>query len=313
MNQYSGKIGNMDYTNSSTLISVVIPCRNHSEELRTCLQGFRKQTTSWPYEIIVVDSAADFKVAEVVSEFPSVRLISSDLGLLPGAARNLGAQFAQGEYLAFTDADCVPEPGWLDAAVDALIREATIVGGPVLDVTPTCLIAAADNLLQFIDFPGQRPDGPASYLPGCNIALSKTAFEELGGFPPHLPVGEDVIFVTAAVARWPDSAQFIRHMKVRHKGRNSFHSFWRHHNAFGYYRARFGLRLRPIFQRLGKQSIYAVMISLSRLPYFVINTLRWNPLGLVRIISLLPLLLLGLAAWAIGFRRGCRNVVVEAK
>jgi len=302
----------MDHTKSSPLISVIIPCRDHSKELRTCLQGLRKQTTSWPYEIIVVDSAADVEVAETVSEFPFVRLISSDLGLLPGAARNLGAQYARGEYIAFTDADCVPEPGWLEAAFSALKRRATIVGGPVLDVTPTSLIAAADNLLQFIDFPPHRRDGPASYLPGCNIALSKTAFEELGGFPPHLPVGEDVIFVTAAAARWPDSAQFIRQMQIRHKGRNSLHSFWRHHEAFGYYRAKFGLRLRPIFQRLGRQSIYAVMISLNRLPYFILNTLRWNPLGLVRLFTLLPLLLLGLAAWAVGFRRGCRNVVVEA-
>jgi glycosyltransferase involved in cell wall biosynthesis len=306
------EIDKMEYTNYSPLISVVIPCRDHSNELRNCFQGLQKQTTNWPYEIIVVDSAADARVAATASLFPFVRLISSDLGLLPGAARNLGAQFARGEYIAFTDADCVPEPGWLDAALGALKKGATIVGGPVLDVMPTCLIATTDNLLQFIDFPPHRRDGPASYLPGCNIALSKTAFEELGGFPPNLPVGEDVIFITAAIARWPNSAQFVRSMQVRHEGRSSLHSFWRHHEAFGYYRAKFGLRLRPVFQRLGRQSIFAAMISLNRLPYFIVNTLRWNPLGLIRLITLLPLLLLGLAAWAVGFRRGCLDAVVEA-
>jgi len=258
-----------------------------------------------------VDSAADAEVVATVSKFPLVRLISSDLGLLPGAARNLGARFARGEYIAFTDADCIPEPDWLDAALGILMQGSKIVGGPILDAMPTNPIAAADNLLQFIDFPPQRRDGPASYLPGCNIALKKSAFDKLGGFPPHLPVGEDVSFITAATARWPNGAQFVRSMLVRHKGRNGFHSFWQHHEAFGYYRASLGLRLRPMFQRFGRHSIYAVMIALYRLPYFIVNTLRWNPLGLARLIILLPLLLLGLAAWAVGFRRGCRNIVVE--
>ena len=90
----------MEYTNYSPLISVVIPCRDHSNELRNCFQGLQKQKTNWPYEIIVVDSAADARVAATASLFPFVRLISSDLGLLPGAARNLGAQFARGEYIA---------------------------------------------------------------------------------------------------------------------------------------------------------------------------------------------------------------------
>lgn len=301
----------MECSNSSPAISVVIPCRGHSSELKDCLQGLQKQTIIWPYETIVVDSAADVKVAETTSAFPWVRLISSDLGLLPGAARNLGARHAQGHYIAFTDADCIPEPNWLDAALGALKRGATIVGGPVSDVLPPRLIPTADNLLQFIDFPPHRPNGAASYLPGCNIALSQNAFDELGGFPSDLPVGEDVIFATAAVARWPDRVQFVNGMRVRHHGRSSLHSFWRHHEDFGYYRAKFGLRLRPVFQRLGIRAIFAALIALNRLPYFIINTVRWNPMGLVRLFTLSPILLLGLTAWAVGFRRGCKEVSME--
>ena len=44
----------------------------------------------------------------------------------------------------------------------------------------------------------------------------------------------------------------------------------------------------------------------SKLGYIVFCTVQWNPVGLLRIIVLLPILLLGLAAWVKGFRHGCR-------
>ena len=45
-----------------------------------------------------------------------------------GPARNGGAALAIGEVLAFTDSDCIPEPGWLAAGLAALSR-GDIVGG----------------------------------------------------------------------------------------------------------------------------------------------------------------------------------------
>jgi glycosyltransferase involved in cell wall biosynthesis len=296
----------MKHPANSPLISVVVPCRGHANELKNCLRGLQEQTTSSPFEIIVVDSASDTAVANVVTAFPSVRLVRSQLGLLPGGARNLGAQHARGEYLAFTDADCIPDPGWLAAAFKALNAGAIVVGGPVLDARPFHPIAVADNLLQFIDDSPHRPDGAVSYFPGCNFAISRTAFYELGGFAIPLPAGEDVLLSSAAATRWPGRVRFVRDIRVRHAGRTNLSAFWRHQEAFGFYRGHLGLRLRPIYQRLGGRTMLAVPIACKRLGYIVFRTVQWNPVGLLRIIVLLPILLLGLAAWVKGFLRGCR-------
>ncbi|MCP4209085.1 MAG: glycosyltransferase family 2 protein, partial [Shimia sp.] len=112
---------------------------------------------STAYEIIVADSTPNSTVADVVAAFPGSRLVRSSTALLPGAARNLGAQHARGAYLAFIDADCVPEPDWLATALAALQAGVKIVGGSILDAYPFHPIAVSDNMLQFADFPRQRP------------------------------------------------------------------------------------------------------------------------------------------------------------
>lgn len=300
------------HTKKSFAISVVIPCRGPARELESCLRGLVGQTLSLPYEIIVVvDSRSDPTVAKVVATFHNVRLVHSLSILLPGGARNLGAYHARSEYLAFIDADCIPESDWITAAIAALNAGATMVGGPVLDAYPLHPIAVADNLLQFVDFPPNRSDGTAAYLPGCNFALSKPAFHELGGFHNDVAAGEDVLFNIAATQRWPRDVRFVRDMRVRHRGRTHLREFWYHQETFGFYRGYLALWLRPIYRLLGCQSVMVIPVVCMRLRYIMFRTAQWNPAGLLHIVLLLPILLFGLTAWAKGFCIGCRKSVEE--
>lgn len=287
------------------IVSVIIPCRCNSGELKQCLERIRMHGI--PSEVIVVDSTSDNSISEVVDQFENVRHVLAGADLLPGGARNLGAHHAKGEYFLFIDADCTPEPGWMMSAISALRTGAKISGGPILDKYPWHPIASIDNLMQFVDFPGKRPDGASSYFPGCNIAITRTVFMELGGFPVDVRAGEDVMFSSAAFEKWPMGLRFVHDMRVRHSGRRNFRAFMKHQEYFGFYRGRLGLRLKPLHQQLGQKMLMIFPVIGIRFYYIMSRTVRWNMPGIFRIIVFFPILIIGLAAWAMGFYRGCRT------
>lgn len=65
----------------------------------------------------------------------------------PGAARNDGARAAQGELLAFTDDDCLPDPGWL-RALCAASAPGTMVGGRTVNALAANRFAEATQHIQ---------------------------------------------------------------------------------------------------------------------------------------------------------------------
>jgi glycosyltransferase involved in cell wall biosynthesis len=104
-------------------VSVIIPILDDYHRLRLCLDGLTIQT--YPadrFEVIVVDNGTD-----LASYVDVRRRKSSQIRQLrekqPGsyAARNHGLSQAEGEIIAFTDADCIPEPSWLQAGVEAVL------------------------------------------------------------------------------------------------------------------------------------------------------------------------------------------------
>jgi mycofactocin glycosyltransferase len=294
-------------------ISVVIPCYRHAAELAGCLSGLAAQVREAAGEVLVVNSEADPAVAAAATR-GGARLVQSPTRLLPGQARNLGAQQALGGLLAFIDADCVPESGWLAAARTALEGGAHLASGPVLHARPLHPIAVSDNLLQFADFPPNRPDGPARYFAGCNLVIRSADFKAVGGFPNViLPAGEDTSFCAAVLARWPGGLHFNRAMRVRHAGRTTFGAFLDHHATFGYCRGALNLHLEPWQRRWGAHPLMAPSVAAKRLSYILGRGWQWDRWQLARTMVLLPIVLPGLFAWASGFRRGLQAIPVARR
>lgn len=189
----------------SLSISVVIPLYNKRDEVGAALCSVLAQTLP-PVEVIVVDDGSTDGGAEVVRTVggPSVRLLSqSNAGV--SAARNRGAAQAQGAYVAFLDADDRWEPGFL-AEIAAMIREFPGCG---IYSTAFWVVGREGR------FPAPCPDRRGVVgnffrdsahryisIPSASV-VPRRVFEQTGGFPVGMKIGEDLYLWVKIARRLP--------------------------------------------------------------------------------------------------------------
>jgi glycosyltransferase involved in cell wall biosynthesis len=174
------------------VISVIVPVRNGMPWLEQQLNALTQQVCEEPWEVIVADNNSTDDTTSLAREwagrFPMIHLIDASKVRGPAAARNAGVRAAQGELLAFCDADDVVQPGWLTAHVSAL-ADADVSAG-VFDAwslnglpNPSPLSYATPPAMTLFGFLPAAGSG--------NLALRRLVFEELRGFSEGLMTGED--------------------------------------------------------------------------------------------------------------------------
>ena len=174
--------------NKKPVVTVLIPTYQRPEMLRVCLAAValaRSRTDAQGIEVIVSDDSRDTRTQEMVAaEFPWVHYVAGPRRG-PAANRNCGARLAHGDWLVFTDDDCVPDPGWLAAYLRAFTHaeDTQLFEGRTR--------ADRQRRSNMEESPVNETGG---YLWSCNMALSTRLFRQLGGFCesfPH-PALEDV-------------------------------------------------------------------------------------------------------------------------
>jgi glycosyltransferase involved in cell wall biosynthesis len=196
-------------------ISVVVPAHNAEATLGATLRALCAQTGD--FEVIVVDSASSDQTAAVAAAVASgdgrVRVLSNPGGE-PASSRNVGVRAAGAPLIAFTDADCVPQPGWLAAGMSAL-RTADLVQGRVLPAGPhrvwdrTLSVGHESGLYETANLFIRR-----------EIAELAGGFRSLPGFREMRPFGEDTWFAwraRRAGARTAFCADAVVHHAVVHR------------------------------------------------------------------------------------------------
>ncbi|WP_052590998.1 glycosyltransferase family 2 protein [Luteipulveratus mongoliensis] len=176
-------------------VSVIVPVYNGLPELQDQLEALSRQTFDGEWELLLVDNASTDGTFDAAQEWVGrlpLRCLRATDRQGPSYARNVGARHAQGEWLAFCDADDVADPAWLERLYAA--REgADMVSGAmgVAELNPPWTVLARGPSAVW----DELPEGPCDYLPfarSCNVLVRRSAFEALDGFDESLPFLEDV-------------------------------------------------------------------------------------------------------------------------
>lgn len=183
---------------TTPFVSVIIPVYNDSERLQKCLESLEHQTyVQQRYEVIVVDNNSTEDLKSVISQFKQAQY---EFESSPGsyAARNKGMERAQGEIFAFIDADCLPQPYWIEEGVQSLKdNSADLAGGQVTFTFspakgPAELYDSVTNMQIKENIETRRISKTA------NLFTYKYVFDKIGLFPAHLKSGGDVMWTKKA-------------------------------------------------------------------------------------------------------------------
>lgn len=192
-------------------VSVLVPFRDNARHIERCIAAILAQEApAGGYEAILIDNGSRDGSRVLAERFADARVIDE---AKPGAyaARNRGVAAARGEILVFTDADCVPEPGWLRQHVDALADPGVdVVLGPrrpARATTPLRLMTLYEETKAAVVFGGT--DKTLYYGYTNNMGVRQRTLVAMGGFQ-EVRRGADSIFVRQLVEERGEQAVCYR-------------------------------------------------------------------------------------------------------
>lgn len=162
-------------------ISVIVPHYQDLANLDLCLAALGAQTLA-PLEIVVADNGSPAGEAAVLKAIAGrARLV-----LAPqrgaGAARNAAVAAARGEILAFTDADCRPQSGWLAAGVERL-KSCDLAGGQMIVLSQDPASRTGPEAFETIfAFRNEDYVTRKNFTVTANLFCSRRVFEAVGPF-----------------------------------------------------------------------------------------------------------------------------------
>ncbi len=222
----------------SPTASIIIPTRNRPQALEHCLDALASQTMpSGSFEVIVVDDGSEpvlcLESGRWASKFVLKLIHQKNTG--PGGARNRGVAEALGEFLAFTDDDCLPTPTWLEKLVAALRENPEVmVGGSTFNGMKNDLFAETSQLiLEMVYEHFNRDPENAYFFASNNMAMRRSKFIELNGFDNSFyEASEDREFCD----RWRlenHSLRWIPSATLEHHHHQNFIKFTELHLRYG--------------------------------------------------------------------------------
>jgi mycofactocin system glycosyltransferase len=179
-------------------VAVVIPVRDDAVGLERLLGSGTLDDVA---AIIVVDDGSSGSAVQSVAGSHRVRLLVNETSQGPGAARERGWRSASEELIAFIDADCLPDRGWLEPLLayfddDDVVAVAPRVSGVNGSTTSVLARFEADHGPIDRGAGSSRVGvGAVTFVPSAALIVRRASLVAVDGFDPRLRVGEDVDLV----------------------------------------------------------------------------------------------------------------------
>ena len=190
-------------------ISLVVCTRDRGPVLDAALSALARLTCRRAWELVLVDNGSRDDTRARLDAFASratidVRVVSEPRPGL-GRARNAGVLASRGALIAFTDDDCYPAPGYLDAVLAVFDDPAVgYMGGRITLHDPGDDPVTTRDVAEATPLPA-RSFVPAGLIQGANMAARREVLLAVRLFDPELGAGtpfcnEDVDFAARASA-----------------------------------------------------------------------------------------------------------------
>ncbi|MBD2325439.1 glycosyltransferase [Alkalinema sp. FACHB-956] len=261
-------------------VSVIIPIYNGQSDLEDLLRCLGAQT--YPrdrVEYFIVDNNSSDNTLErlqtaaqkAASDGWGLRVLQESAIQSSYAARNRGICAANAPLLAFTDADCRPEPTWLERLMQPFENPAIgLVAGEVQALPGSSLLEQYADRQETLSQKHTLAHPFCPYGQTANLALRRSLLESVGLFRPYLTTGGDADLCWRILRETACQWHFAESAIVRHRHRQTLAellSQWRRYGRsnrflhdlhgiglmaeplpkyYGYRLARWGLKEFPI-------------------------------------------------------------------
>jgi len=223
-------------------VSVIIPVYNGAVDLPDLLNCLRHQTYPGDrVEYLLVDNGSSDRTAAIIQSAPAsgqtsgqasgqafgathfpLRYLREAAIQSSYAARNTGIRAAQGCILAFTDADCRPQPQWLSNLVKPFADpQVGIVAGEITALPGNSLLERYADRHETLSQKYTLAHTFCPYGQTANLALRRQILEQVGLFRPHLTTGGDADLCWRILRQTPWQIRLAAQATVQHRHRTT--------------------------------------------------------------------------------------------
>jgi len=269
-------------------ITVVIPTLNNEKDIGECLEALQKQTYK-DFEVLLVDGYSKDKTVEIGKKY-GAKIVYDD-GHTRAHACNTALKHVNTPYIAFTDADCIPLPNWLEEIMKEFEkRDIAGVGGPnyappsdndfakAVDVVYSSRIVTGTS--RYGKIYGETRE--VEHNPGCNAAYRTDILKEVG-FDDDLPTAEDVV-ADYKIIKKGGTLCFTPKAVVWHHRRDNLKGFWRQIYRYGLGRAMANKKYKELF------NLFHILPSLAIILFPIFTAIAFLSLPYCRFVFYLWLL-----------------------